>query len=621
MKNTDRAKAIMLSARAQSWNLAGDANKPLRQELMTCLTGKKRPIAICGVTHIDNMLRATLATDAHGNALEKQVAAWCGYVATSSLPEKPKPEKAKVPQPEAMELPVKFILAASTDKTREILLGVYIDAEHRHVVATNGRILAKIAIPGEAPVKPGYISPELWKAAKAMQKGPLTFDFVRGTLNTLPIPECEGNYPNWQKVVPQFTATQRIAFNPELLHALADALGCDDKNAFVTLDILSDEDPLLVTVAGNQGVIMPGRITTVKGASDAPLAKPAAATPAAAPLPERSHAAIDRNEMLADPIGWLRRLDVELRHLRNNTPHGDYITDYLNLADADGYQEISDKADECEDAIYERDTAKENLVTFTTLVEAIAKEIKDQARAKFESPQEIGNLIIRIASLIQEADTEIYIDTDAITDAIETTETQSTEHLTDATLAAAYHEQKALVMQLNSQFKAVETSAQQQAARVMELEALLASRTVPVAPAPAPAAKPERSDKPAAKDKPAPSPASAPPVLSRNADRDGIELRFNGKPGEAIRAALKEHKFRWLPGQPGQPWAVKFSEEAWLFANHLAHGSAFTPMPPAPEPEATAPAPQPETPANVTPFTPPPAAPAPEKRKIFIPHF
>lgn len=595
MKDLIRAKAIMLSARAQSWNLAGDANKPLRQELMTCLTGKKRPIAICGVTHIDNMLRATLATDAHGDALEKAVAAWCGYVRDSALPEKPKPEKPKAPEPETMELSVKFILAASTDKTREVLMGVLIDAEKRHVVATSGRILAKIAIPGAAPVKSGYITPELWKAARAMQKGPLTLDFVNGTLNTLPIPECDKCYPNWPAVVPEFTPAQRIAFNPELLLFLAEALGFDGDNSMVTLDILAEEEPFLVTVAGNQGVIMPGRVPAVKGAGKAPPAT--AATP-----PERSHS-IDRQAMLADPIGWLRRLSTELRYLNNNTPHGGYIKDYLELVDADDYDTKSDKADECDDAEEKKETAEENLTAITAILKSIADDIESNAREGFTSPQEIGNLLIRIAGRIEESDTEIVLCSDDIANAIEHTSAPDTAHLTDETLAAAYHEQKA---------------------RVMELEALLATRTVPVATAPAPAAaKPERSHTPApapsAKEKRKPTPATAPPIISRNEDKNGIELRFNGQPDEATRASLRDHKFRWIAGLPGQPWVTKFNEEAWLFANHLAHGSAFTPMPPTPEPEAQAPAPAPTPePVNVTPFTPDPA---PAKRKIFIPRF
>lgn len=90
-----------------------------------------------------------------------------------------------------------------------------------------------------------------------------------------------------------------------------------------------------------------------------------------------------------------------------------------------------------------------------------------------------------------------------------------------------------------------------------------AAHTAPAAP-PTPPAKPA---------KPAVASATAPPVLTYNKERNGIELRFNGKPDEATRISLKSMGFRWLPGQPGQPWAVRHNAAALAFAESLAAGS------------------------------------------------
>ncbi len=86
-------------------------------------------------------------------------------------------------------------------------------------------------------------------------------------------------------------------------------------------------------------------------------------------------------------------------------------------------------------------------------------------------------------------------------------------------------------------------------------------------------------------DKPPVAMATDRPTVTRNEEKGGIELRFNGKPDDVTRDAMKARKWRWCPGQPGQPWVVKSSEEEWLFAQSLATGSAFTPMPDTPEPE------------------------------------
>lgn len=95
-------------------------------------------------------------------------------------------------------------------------------------------------------------------------------------------------------------------------------------------------------------------------------------------------------------------------------------------------------------------------------------------------------------------------------------------------------------------------------------------------------------------------PATERPTISRNDEKDGIELRFNGKPNDAIRLQMKAHGFRWLPGKPGQPWAAKYTEERWIFAQHVANGSQYTPMPEDPQPSEQAPTQEPQSQAAIS---------------------
>jgi len=48
--------AILKLTRGDIYNLAGDRNRKLRQELMYQLTGEKLPIAKCGITAIEKIV-------------------------------------------------------------------------------------------------------------------------------------------------------------------------------------------------------------------------------------------------------------------------------------------------------------------------------------------------------------------------------------------------------------------------------------------------------------------------------------------------------------------------------------------------------------------------------------
>jgi len=154
-----------------------------------------------------------------------------------------------------------------------------------------------------------------------------------------------------------------------------------------------------------------------------------------------------------------------------------------------------------------------------------------------------------------------------------------------------------------SMIEALQTSLFVERAKVKQLEARLAATPPVVKPLDA---KPAAATKARGKID-LTKHATAPPVLTLNAERGGIELRFNGKPDEATLAALTAAKWRWAARQPGTPWYAKHTEEQYLFAQSLATGSSYTPMPVWPEPEPAAAIPQ--------------DAPAPRSRTIITPNF
>lgn len=513
--------------------------------------------------------------------------------------------KETTPAPGTMHLPPAFIGSASTDKTRAVITGVLVDAENRFVVATNGRILASLPIPGTETVKPAYITPDLWKAAKVLTKNkPLVLDYVAGTLNGLPLPdECpDGNYPNWKQVLPDFEPAYRVALDPELLLSLAASLGRDktDRKA-LTLELSAESgDPVkthIRTKTGivpGMGVIMP--FITDRSVEHGPLAaRPEATAHPAAPAPERSPApgGFDRAAMMKDPIAWLKLLDLELRHLGQNHPSGgQWISDYLEMVDRSEIDDLRDRLDErptTEDHEHQEDLVK----TYEAMLKRIIEALET---SPFDSIGEAAIALEVIASVLTESDHALAFDYEKIQSRLDTF-----EKLDPSASAPAAASDSAL----REKLAAAE-------ARNALLEAELANRPAAApeperSPAPAPAAKAKKPKK----EVPA---ASAPPVLSRNAERNGIELRFNGKPDDETIAALKGHGFRWAPGQEGQPWWVRYSEERWVFANRLAEGGGIQPTTPD-KPEAT-PAGAETRPPAPTPEPTPDAAAKPDKKII-----
>ncbi len=80
-------------------------------------------------------------------------------------------------------------------------------------------------------------------------------------------------------------------------------------------------------------------------------------------------------------------------------------------------------------------------------------------------------------------------------------------------------------------------------------------------------AAPEKQPKKPRKQSPL---ATAPPILTRNQERNGIELRFNGRPDDITRERMKAAGFRYYFAQEGRPWCATYTEERLILAQSIA---------------------------------------------------
>jgi hypothetical protein len=64
MKNKDQANQILKRFRYEPWNMMGPRHRLLRQHVIIAITGEKRPLAKCGVTEIQKLLREHIDTSA-----------------------------------------------------------------------------------------------------------------------------------------------------------------------------------------------------------------------------------------------------------------------------------------------------------------------------------------------------------------------------------------------------------------------------------------------------------------------------------------------------------------------------------------------------------------------------
>jgi hypothetical protein len=92
-------------------------------------------------------------------------------------------------------------------------------------------------------------------------------------------------------------------------------------------------------------------------------------------------------------------------------------------------------------------------------------------------------------------------------------------------------------------------------------------------PAARQASQPQPASQPAATAAaPSPMPADDRPTVTRNEERNGVEIRFPRKPADALLADLKAHGWRW--SRFAACWYNRHSPEAVAYADALAAGVA-----------------------------------------------
>lgn len=181
-------------------------------------------------------------------------------------------------------LDCQIIKAASDDETRLILAGALLDVEAKTLTATDGRILASIAVEVDDGDVSGIIPVEALKEALKLARsrqwraiGPvvMTGGCVAKLLDGRTFSMRADGFPRWEQVLPKFDPARRrvarLAIDPALLMALALAVGRTDEkgNALAVLEFELDvEDdaaakPVKVTAGrghARHAVIMPGKV-------------------------------------------------------------------------------------------------------------------------------------------------------------------------------------------------------------------------------------------------------------------------------------------------------------------------------------------------------------------------
>lgn len=137
-----------------------------------------------------------------------------------------------------MKLPKNILIekACSGDATRPVLRSVYLDMSGTgpngpaRLLATNGRIAAIVPVLSDAADSAGYIPADALKASRKskMEAPQFTANGVckmaDGQEFTRP---DHGNFPNIDQVIPKGETTFSISLDPELLYAVAQAIGSE----------------------------------------------------------------------------------------------------------------------------------------------------------------------------------------------------------------------------------------------------------------------------------------------------------------------------------------------------------------------------------------------------------
>lgn len=160
----------------------------------------------------------------------------------------------------------------SKEQSRYGIAAIQFDAEKNRVAATNGKALAILPAEVEEGDHSAIIDAGLW--AEKRRKGEMVAATINGCA-TMPngkvFPNMECHYPDVDQVIPKFNGkTVKLCIDPKLLFTLAEAMGRDNDNTGVMLEMQANEKGLVVdyiSVTNNIdfngekaiGVIMPTR--------------------------------------------------------------------------------------------------------------------------------------------------------------------------------------------------------------------------------------------------------------------------------------------------------------------------------------------------------------------------
>lgn len=161
-----------------------------------------------------------------------------------------------------LEKTVKIEGAASQDETRFALNAPYLDITEGHgtLVATDGRMLARMPVELEDGDTAGYVPVAALAAArKVAKKGEQLAVRLNGQAivssagqeATFARNAAEAQFPNWRQVIPKDEPKARIALNPELLLRLAKAIGSEER---IVLEIMGETSPIRIRALSLSGV-------------------------------------------------------------------------------------------------------------------------------------------------------------------------------------------------------------------------------------------------------------------------------------------------------------------------------------------------------------------------------
>lgn len=163
--------------------------------------------------------------------------------------------------------------ACSTDTSRYILNSVRIEGEGTaaQAIATDGRMMAIIPVElQEGDRTEVNISPKAFAVSRKVCGKLSQYRIelngsakVSGGEGEQSFGYVEGNYPNWQQVIPKkYTKSKKISFDMKLLFALWKAIGGEAASQNKVILELSENttDPILVATEGDaKGILMPLR--------------------------------------------------------------------------------------------------------------------------------------------------------------------------------------------------------------------------------------------------------------------------------------------------------------------------------------------------------------------------